>query len=248
MYNRDFEWLERDFPKSRQKLPLEYEKLYVDEYKRNRDPLESSLNLKQRLEQWMHRQVANVSSPEGATLEIGAGTLNHIQWEKRADAYDIIEPFTALFQGKLELEGIRNIYHSISDVPMQLEYTKILSVAVLEHILDLPTVIARSALLLSDRGVMVNGIPSEGGLLWYLAWRLTTGVSFRLRTGLSYAKLMTYEHVNNATEILKIIQFFFNDVNYSRFPLPWLHGSFYTFVEARSPNKIRAHQFLDRRK
>lgn len=244
MRNIEFDWLYKNFPKSRPALPEAYQALYIDEYKRNRGKHNSALDLKQRLEQWMHRQVAKVPAPKGAILEIGAGTLNHMGWENVTRPYDIVEPFTALFEEKKEIARVRNIYQNIFEVPTNAEYSKILSVAVLEHLTDLPEVVAKSALLLSEKGVMVNGIPSEGGLLWYLAWKLSTGVSFRIRTGLSYTKLMQYEHVNKAEEILKVLKFFFKSVHYTRFPLPVLHGSFYTFVHAYSPNKKRAAQFL----
>jgi hypothetical protein len=244
MNDIEFEWLYRNFPKHRPTLPTAYQALYLDEYKRNRDNHNSTLQFKQKLEHWMHRQVANATAPKGALLEIGAGTLNHIRWEDSARPYDIVEPFTSLFEEKEELSHLRNTYKNIFTVPTDARYSKILSIAVLEHLADLPQVIAKSALLLSDNGVMVNGLPSEGGLLWYLAWRLGTGLSFRIRTGLSYTKLMRHEHINNAEEILRVLYIFFDDVRYKRFPLPLLHGSFYTFIQACSPRKQRAQQFL----
>ena len=245
MSHTEFKWLYENFPKCRPLLPAAYQALYVDEYKRNRNTHNSKLDFKQKLEQWMHRQVANAAAPKGALLEIGAGTLNHIKWEDSIHPYDIVEPFTTLFEEKEEVTYLRNIYQNISDISADVEYSKILSVAVLEHLIDLPQVVAKSALLLSNDGIMVNGIPSEGGLLWYLAWRFGTGLSFRIRTGLSYTTLMQYEHVNNADEILRVLHIFFNNVKYKRFPFPLLHGSFYTFVHASSPNKQRAQQFLE---
>lgn len=244
MNSTEFEWLYKNFPKRRPALPEAYQALYIDEYKRNRGNHSPKLSLKQKLEQWMHHKVANVTAPKGALLEIGAGTLNHITWEDTTCPYDIVEPFTALFEEKEERTRLRNIYHNIFDISTDTEYSKIFSVAVLEHLINLPKVVAKSALLLSDDGVMINGIPSEGGLLWYLAWRFGTGISFRMRTGLSYTKLMRYEHVNNADEILCVLRIFFNNVQYTRFPLPLLHGSFYTFIHASLPNKRRAQQFL----
>lgn len=243
--NGDCEWLSEQFPKRRPVLPAAYHSLYTNEYKRNRENPNASLNFKQKLEHWMHRQVANVAAPKGALLEIGAGTLNHLSWEDAARPYDIIEPFTALYEEKEEATQLRNIYQNIFQIPTNVEYSKILSVAVLEHLVDLPQVVAKSALLLSNDGVMVNGIPSEGGLLWYLAWKFGTGVSFRIRTGLSYTKLMQYEHVNTAEEILRVLRVFFADVRYVRFPLNLLHGSFYTFIHATFPKKRQAQEFLE---
>jgi hypothetical protein len=243
--NTEFDLLRSRFPKKRQALPSVYETFYEQEYKRNRGYDNATPDLKQKLENWMHRQVSNIQGPEGSILEIGAGTLNHLKWEQESCAYDIVEPFTALYRSQPGRTRLRNIYLEIADIPPTERYTKILSIAVLEHVEDLPHLVARSALLLNNDGVMAHGIPSEGGLLWSLAWRLGTGLSFRIRTGLSYAPLMHHEHINNATEILNVLGTFFDELSYKRFPLPFLHGSFYTCVTLRKPNKHKAALFLE---
>ena len=123
----------------------------------------------------MHHRVA--SSDAGSTLlEIGAGTLNHRRFEERASAYDIVEPCSALYAGSPEIARVDHIYASIHDVPAVTRYDRIVSVAVLEHVEDLPDLIAACALRLADGGVFQAGIPAEGGMIWGLAWRTTTGV------------------------------------------------------------------------
>jgi cyclopropane fatty-acyl-phospholipid synthase-like methyltransferase len=59
------------------------------------------------------------------------------------------------------LPRIRSIYADISEVPAEIQYDRITSVATLEHICNLPEVIARSALLLAKDGVFRASIPSE---------------------------------------------------------------------------------------
>lgn len=243
--NSEFDWLRSHFPKSRPALPAGYHTLYEKEYKRNRGSHNATPDFKQKLENWMHRQVAYPKNPGGAILEIGAGTLNHVNFERNDYyAYDIVEPFTTLYKDQPARARLREIYKDISEIPSTERYTKILSVAVLEHIEDLPHLVSRSALLLHNDGVMAHGIPSEGGLLWYLGWRFGTGLSFRLRSGLPYGPLMRHEHVNSADEILRVLKVFFDEISYSRFPLPFLHGSFYTCVTLQKPNKIKAAAFL----
>jgi hypothetical protein len=56
---------------------------------------------------------------------------------------------------------------------------------------------------------------------------------------------MHHEHINNATEILNVLGTFFDELSYKRFPLPFLHGSFYTCVTLRKPNKHKAALFLE---
>lgn len=240
----EFDWLRSRFPKQRPALPPTYQTLYEQEYKRNRGSHNATPDLKQKLENWMHRQLAQTQAPEGAILEVGAGTLNHVNYERDDCVYDIVEPFAALYQDRPVRARLRRIYQGIGEISETERYAKILSVAVLEHLEDLPQLVARSALLLRDDGVMAHGIPSEGGLLWYLAWRFGTGLSFRVRTGMSYAPLMHHEHVNSAAEILHVLSMFFDEMSYNRFPLPFLHGSFYTCVVLRKPNKIKAALYL----
>ncbi len=86
----------------------------------------------------MHRKISMIPFPSATILEIGAGTLNHVCWENPALPYDIIEPFVSLHDKKVERSHLRNIYNNIYEVPSDNEYTKILSVAVLEHIENLP--------------------------------------------------------------------------------------------------------------
>jgi hypothetical protein len=240
----EFDWLRSHFPKKRPALPAAYRALYENEYKRNRGSHNTTPDFKQKLENWMHRQVAHPKNPGGAILEIGAGTLNHVNFEREDCPYDIVEPFATLYQDQPVRSRLREIYKDIGEIPTTESYAKILSVAVLEHIEDLPHLVSRSALLLHDDGVMAHGIPSEGGLLWYLGWRFGTGLSFRVRSGLPYAPLMRHEHVNGADEIMNVLKVFFGEISYSRFPLPFLHGSFYTCVTLRKPNKIKAALFL----
>lgn len=89
--------------------------------------------------------------------------------------------------------------------------------------------------MLKEYGVFQAGIPSEGGLLWGLSWRISTGLVFRLKTGLDWSEYMRHEHVSSAKEILQLIKFVFREVKISRFPLPFNHLSWYVYVEARFP-------------
>lgn len=103
----------------------------------------------------------------------------------------------------------------------------------MEHLIDLPAVIRAALRLLKPNGVFQAGIPAEGGFIWGLSWRCTTGISYRLRTGANYKYLMRYEHVNNAKEIENVLKYYFNSVKIERFLLPWRQVAFYEYIEAR---------------
>lgn len=191
--------------------------------------------LSQQLESWMHRRVARRGGRRGPVLELGAGTLNHVRYEPGVAPYDAVEPFVALYEGRPALERIRAIYRDICEVPGDQAYERVISVATLEHVQDLPACVARAGLLLRPGGVFQAGIPSEGGFLWGLSWRATVGLMFRVKRGLDYGELMRHEHVSTAREIVAVVRHFFRDVRVERFPLSWHHASLYAYLEAREP-------------
>jgi hypothetical protein len=233
-------WL-APFPKHRPDLPPEYQALYVEQYRSNRSGATAAASMAQRLERWMHRQVArDVAGGQGAsTLELGAGTLNQLPFEPQGAPYDIVEPFAALFQDSPLKGRVRDIYRDISETPLDRRYQRITSIAMLEHAGDLPVVIARSARLLEEGGVFRAAIPAEGGLVWNLGWRLTTGLEFRLKRGLDYGVIMRHEHLNTAAEIEALCRLIFGQVRVRSFGLG-RQLSLYRFIEAREPRLDRA--------
>jgi|SRR3989338_266222 len=233
------------YPRQRPPLTESHKQIYRDEYKLNRTGKTFWSGVSQRTEGWLHRQVASFGRM-GSVLEIGAGTLNHLPYEsyEKVVGYDIVEPFEELYSGSAHLARIRNIYQEITQVQTDEFYDRIISVAVLEHLTNLPFVVVCSALHLKEGGLFQHGIPSEGGFAWGLAWRLTTGLSFRLRTGLSYKTLMRHEHVNTALEVVAIVRYFFGSIVIRRFPFAAHHLSFYTYIHASMPNRQRCDAFL----
>src|SRR6266513_607213 len=209
------------FPKERQPLPPEYATIYLQHYRNSREGNSQILGLAQRMERWRHRKIAADVRDSGpkATLEIGAGNLNQLPYEPRTAPYDIVEPFRELFESSPLLGRIRNVYNDVAEIPAATRYERITSIAVLEHISNLPVLIARSALLLAEGGTFRVGIPSEGTILWRLGWQMTTALDFRARYNLDYKVLMRYEHVNTAREIEEVLRYFFAEVRARAFGL-----------------------------
>ncbi|MDX1975087.1 MAG: hypothetical protein SFT92_05365 [Rickettsiales bacterium] len=230
------------YPRPRPPLSEAMQAVYVETYKASREGKGILYALTQYLESWMHRVIAKAHR-SGDILEIGAGTLNHLPYEQGYAHYDIIEPFSALFEDSPRRAQIRSIYGDITQIQNQ-RYARIISVATLEHILDLPHCLARAGLLLTDDGLFQAGIPSEGGFAWGATWRLSVGLSFRLRTGLDYGELMRHEHVNDADEIIQLVRYFFEKVRVKRFPLPHAHLSLYSYIEASKPRLDRCRAYL----
>jgi hypothetical protein len=232
---RDLESVLARFPKTRPALPPKLQAIYTQQYVENRAGATPAASASQALERWLHRQVAaDVGRAPVPTLEIGAGTLNQLNYEPDNPAYDIVEPFEELYRASPLKGRVRDIYADLSDVPAERAYERITSVAALEHICDLPLVLARAAQRLTRGGVLRTAIPSEGGFLWKLGWMCTTGLEFRLRHGLDYGLMMAHEHVNDAREIETLLCALFEDVSIRSFGVG-RQLSLYRFLAARRP-------------
>jgi hypothetical protein len=245
--DRDLAALLDRFPKARPVLPPRFQAIYLRQYTENRSGKTAAASAAQRLEAWMHRQVAADVTAQGPrpTLELGAGMLNQLAYEPENPAYDIVEPFRELYEHSPMLPRVRDVFADIADAPAERRYARITTVAALEHICDLPLALARSVLLLEPGGSFRAAIPSEGGLLWRLGWSLTTGLEFRLRHGLDYGVMMAHEHVNNSVEVEGLVRGLFAEVRIRSFGLG-RQLSLYRFIVAREPRLKVADAWIAR--
>jgi hypothetical protein len=234
-----------NFPKRRPALPPEFDAIYLSHYQNSREGRTKTTGLVKSVESWMHKRVAEDLLPGvcRSTLEIGAGTLNHLVYESGAAPYDIVEPFHELYDYSPNLIKVRNVYNDVSNIPVAARYERIVSVATFEHICNLPEVVARCGLLLASKGQLRVAIPSEGTILWRLGWTLVTGVAFRLRYKLDYAVLMRHEHVNTAKEIEEVLRYFFDEVRSAAFG-PAKALSFYQFYACLGPRLNECSDYL----
>lgn len=237
------------YPKDRPELPPVQARVYEDEYRINRAGEGFLYRAVRAMESWMHRRIA-LEQVTGSVLELGAGGLNHVAYETTCARYDVVEPIAEIV---LNSPAYRGIDHYLGDYDSfvalalegELQYQKILSIAVLEHLTHLPWIVAASALALEPHGSFHAGIPNEGGALWELSWRGTTGVAYRLRNKASYVPLMRHEHVNGAAEIEAVVAYFFEDVAVSGFPLSGTHTGMYRHIRAIGPKHDVARGFLE---
>jgi SAM-dependent methyltransferase len=231
------------FPKSRIELPKEFRNIYTEHYINNREGKTSTSFLSQKMESWLHKKVAKDVRYQHnkSTLEIGAGTLNQLIYEKTTP-YDIVEPFSELYLNSPHLEMINNIFEDVMKIEVSKQYDRIISVATFEHITNLPEVVAKTCLLLKENGVLRVSIPNEGTVLWKLGWKIS-GIEFKRKYGLDYAILMKYEHVNTADEIDEVLRYFYKKINYSCLGInkKW---AFYRFYECFNPCLESAESFL----
>ena len=222
----------KKFPKKRIVLSEEYLRIYNEHYKSNRGGEGFANKIAQKMELWMHKKVSKRKGED--ILELGAGNLNHIKYENSFKNYDIVEPFKELYKNNNELLKVRKEFNSIFDV--QNKYDKIVSIATLEHLLNLPKEITYCKNLLKKKGILQIAVPCEGELAFKLGWLFTTAISFKLKYNLDYSKMIKYEHVNSLHEILIILQNNFKIINFSRSPfiLPIKNLSFYAYIECEN--------------
>src|ERR1051325_9842837 len=107
------------FPKQRPDLTEAYRKISVEHYRRNREGDSAASSLVQKMESWMHRKVAeDLRNRTGliTTLEIGAGNLNHLQYELASAAYDVVEPLTHLAENSPRRARVRDVYGDVVEI------------------------------------------------------------------------------------------------------------------------------------
>jgi hypothetical protein len=233
------------FPKKRPNLSLKVKKLFNKFYKKNRENL-----ISQYFESWMHRAIKKIKK-KNTTLEIGAGTLNHINYENLSlTSYDIIEPKKYLYKNNIKRFKLRKIFKNLNKTKNNY-YDRIISIAVLEHLVDLPFFLAESAKKLKKKNsYQSHSIPCEGYFAWGTSWYLFNFLKVRIKTGRSFKEIQKHEHVNSAKEILKIINYFYKKVrvkySYPTYFLP--HFSFYMNICFSEPDMIKVNNYLDFRK
>ena len=220
----------RKYPKKRLVLPKEIKKIFKKHYLDNRKNILSQLS-----ERWLHLSMKDRKN-KNKTLEIGAGTLNHLKYETKK-LYDIVEPNKFLYKGSLNLKLINKSYKKISQVK-NLYYDRIISCAVLEHITDLPEYLYISSLKMKKKGYQQHSIPCEGYPMWDIIWFLFSGLLFKFKYGYSFKYIQKHEHVNNFDEIISLIKFFYKKVDI-KFSYPFYNKylSFYSNITFSKPNK-----------
>jgi hypothetical protein len=246
MKSHSIKYIISQFPKVRPELPDKFKIIYNDHYKKNRNGSTQVSSLSMRMEKWLHRMVAKDiqnSNNDYKTLEIGAGTLNQLPFEPTILNYDVIEPFSYLYENSKYLDRVKNIYKDIRDINNFTKYLRITSVATFEHITNLPEVVARAVVLMEEKGSLRVSIPNEGTILWKLGTRVS-GFEFKRLYKLDYQTLMKHEHINTAREIEAVLKYFFFKVSSKSYGIN-RHLAIYRFFECKEPNYMIANQYLE---
>ena len=231
----------KKYPKKRGALPEPLKKIFNTHYLNNRQNFFSQLS-----ERWLHVSIDD-RKKKNKTLEIGAGTLNHLKYETTKH-YDIIEPKRFLLNKTIYKKKIHKLFKNINQTKAK-DYDRIISCAVLEHITDLPEYLCTSSLKMKKNGYQQHSIPCEGYPMWDISWFLFNGILFKLKYGYSFKYIQKHEHVNNFDEIISLIRFFYKNVKV-KFSYPFFNKylSFYANIKFSNPNKKNIKNYFQYKK
>lgn len=172
--------------------------------------------------------VRNARAGFRRTLEIGAGSGEHMNYEKLSDeqtknyvAVDIRDNMVAELHRKFPA-----IQAVVGDCQQNMGFEdgyfdRILAIHVLEHLPNLPDAI-REMYRLCDKakGTVSIVIPCEGSLAYSFARRISAQRVFEKRYNQSYRWFIEREHINYPDEILGELSKYFEMQSSSYFPIP----------------------------
>ncbi len=150
-----------------------------------------------------HTFPARSASSALRTLEIGAGTGTHVQFESSGE-YVALEASDQLAAQIPQRDGLSVV---VADCEQRLpwdddSFDRVLAIHVLEHLYNLPAALEEVARVLRPDGVFIVVIPCEGGDLYSLGRRFTTKRMFEKRYNMPYEWMIRQEHCNTAREVL----------------------------------------------
>jgi len=181
------------------------------------------------VDEFNHNYVVK-TAPRGfsRTLEIGAGTGEHLKYERLDEqqktnyfAVDIRENMVAEFRNKFP--DIRAV---VGDCQMHMDFEdgyfdRILAVHVLEHLPNLPAAVKEMHRLCDkNRGVLSIVIPCEGSLAYSIARKISAQRIFEARYKQSYRWFIEREHLSRPHEIFEELSPYFSLISSSYFPIP----------------------------
>jgi ubiquinone/menaquinone biosynthesis C-methylase UbiE len=162
------------------------------------------------------------------TLEIGAGSGEHMNYEKLSDeqtrnyvAVDIRENMVAELRKKFP--AIQSV---VGDCQKHMGFEdgyfdRVLAIHVLEHLPNLPEAVKEMYRLCDkDDGSVSIVIPCEGSLAYSLARRISAQRVFERRYKQPYRWFIEREHINLPEEIFEELSKYFIMVSSTYFPIP----------------------------
>jgi len=166
----------------------------------------------------------DVLGPEGPILDLGCGAGAHFPYYRTVESVigvDLSAPslrkVASRYPDALIVQG------DATAIPVRSQsMAAVVSVYSLEHIYFLDAAIDEIARVLRPDGVLVLGLPCEGGLGWSLGRLLTSQRTLSRRYNIDYRKIIRIEHCNTARFVHRALSSRFRRIRTRLSPLPFL--------------------------
>jgi hypothetical protein len=231
------------YPRKRKKLESDYNKIYKKFYYDNLNKKNFVSSLIKKMETKLFHKPISLHKGK-KILELGAGNLDHIQFEN-FNSYDAVEPEKKYYKdNKVALKKINKIYDSIFQIPNHKKYDKILALFTLDVIDDLPKFLAKIGKLMTKNSIFYVGNSTIGSLSFSLSWRLTSGLNFFLKYGKNLGVLKEHESVNKYDEIIELLKYFFEEIEIEMKPNFFFIFNTYCYIKLKKPILKRCNKFM----
>lgn len=165
---------------------------------------------------WGYRIMNKLDMTGKRVLEIGPGNIAHIKhWKGQPDLYHIADRRAEMLdvsEKKLTGAGVRVEKTLLCpDNPLAAAFERssfdiIVSFYSLEHLYPLEDYLIPLVDILKPGGILIGGIPAEGGLAWGLGRFSFTRRYFMKHTTINWDKIICWEHPNFADQILNALE------------------------------------------
>lgn len=159
-----------------------------------------------------YKVLRNVDFSNKSILELGPGDLPHISYwlgkPKKYTLCDIREDFLKKSKEKLanlEIESQLHLMETTKIPVMDNSIDIIIAFYVLEHLAPFDGYLEEIYRILKPGGILVAGIPTEGGLLWGIGRYFSSRHFILKNSKLNPDKIICWEHPNFASSILEQI-------------------------------------------
>jgi SAM-dependent methyltransferase len=189
---------------------LEWERVYLTFYEQNQKRSVGAL-----VNDAGYRVMGHIDLQGKTVLEIGPGALSHIRfWRGRPDLYvvaDVQKQMLDQSAALLRRAGVRCETQLVERGPASLrrfkgqQFDAVVSFYSLEHLTPLCVFLDGISDALADGGLLIGGIPTEGGLAWGIGRYLTSRRWLKKYTSVDPDKIICWEHPNFADAILEAL-------------------------------------------
>jgi SAM-dependent methyltransferase len=183
------------------------------------------------LNQSGYKILNNIDLDQKDILEIGPGDIQHSQYWKGTPRYyalaDVHEEFLTNSQAFLNSKNIPSTTATIDRTSPTLAYPNakfdmVIAFYCFEHAAEIDSLLSEVERVLKPGGLLIGGIPTEGGLAWGLGRYLTTRRHLLRHTSINPDKKVCWDHPQFAETILALLEkrFLKEEIHFWPFGLP----------------------------